>query len=140
MNAEIIAKLPINSGILPTAARPYGSALSVNHWIVQMWSVVFKGATNVLKHGRLLRRARQVLPSGVWAEDKPDQDRLSRSSGQSRRDANHGPKTARSTHLSRLAKGNSARGGNRCGVAAFFGKRRTEDARSARESCRELNA
>src|SRR5947209_8014739 len=138
MNAGIIAKFPIKSAIRPSAARPSDSALSVNHWIVQMWSVGFKGATNVLKHGRLLRRARQVLPSGLWGEEKLDQDRPSRSSGQSRRDANHARKTARSTHLDRLAKGNSACGGNRCGVAAFFGKRRTEDVSSARESCREL--
>ena len=39
-----------------------------------------------------------------------------------------------------LPKGNSACAGNRCGVIAFFGKRRTEGASSARESCQELNA
>src|SRR5438874_884550 len=106
MNAGIIAKFPIKSAIRPSAARPSDSALSVNHWIVQTWSVGLKEATNFLKHGRLLRRARQVLPYGLWGEEKLDQDQPSRSSGRSRRGANHGPKTGRSIHLDRLAKGN----------------------------------
>ena len=111
MNAEIIVKLPIKSGIRQTAARPYDSALSVNHWIVQMWSVWFKGATNVLKHGRLLRRARQVLPSGVWGRGEAGTGpaisvvRSISSRLQPR------PKTARRTHVGRLANGIRARQG-----------------------------
>ena len=130
MNAEIIAKLGIKSGIRPSAARPHDSALSVNHWIVQTWSVWYKGATNVLKHTRLLRQARQVLPYGVWGEEKLGRTGPSRSSGQPRRDSNHDRKRPWRTQVGRLATGNSARGGNRCGSAAFFS---VNDERKTRE-------